>query len=171
MADGPSQIDEYVAAVAKGEQEKEAYLAKAGSSVDETNVTLIDDAAKLADAKVLFNNTCAACHREDGGGTVGPNLTDEYWLHGGSLQDVFKSIKYGWKDKGMPAWQHNMSPSQIAGITSYIMTLKGKNPPGAKEPQGDLYVDKSLEKAADSAAADGGRKLSAISTESKGVQG
>ncbi len=139
MADGPNQIDEYVAAVAKGEQEKAAYLEKAGNSVDENTVTLIADAGQLADAKVLYNNTCAACHREDGGGAVGPNLTDEYWLHGGSLKDVFKSVKYGWKDKGMPEWQHNMSASQLAGITSYIITLRGKNPVGAKAPQGELY--------------------------------
>jgi cytochrome c oxidase cbb3-type subunit 3 len=72
---------------------------------------------------------------------VGPNLTDNYWLHGGSLQDVFKSIKYGWKDKGMPEWQHNMSAKQIAGLASYIKSLSGKNVPGGKEPQGDLFVE------------------------------
>jgi cytochrome c oxidase cbb3-type subunit 3 len=162
MADGPSQFDEYAAAVAKGEQEKQAFLAKAGNSIDETNVSLIEDAGKLADARTLFNNTCAACHREDGGGAVGPNLTDAYWLHGGSLQDVFKSVKYGWKDKGMPEWQHNLSPTQIAGIASYIMSLKGQNPPGAKAPQGDLYVDKNAKNAADSTGANPDRKLSQV---------
>jgi cytochrome c oxidase cbb3-type subunit 3 len=102
---------------------------------------MILDASQLADAQILFKNTCAACHREDGGGAVGPNLTDDYWLHGGTLKDVFKSVKYGWKDKGMPEWQHNMSAKQIAGITSYVKSLKGKNPAGAKAPQGDLLVE------------------------------
>src|SRR5690606_23787736 len=85
---GPNQIDEYTAALKKAEKEKAAYMAKAGNAVDETNVTLIDDKTALADAATIFKNTCAACHREDGGGMVGPNLTDNYWLHGGSLQDV-----------------------------------------------------------------------------------
>lgn len=138
---GPNQIDEYTAALKKAEKEKAAYMAKAGNAVDETNVTLIDDKTALADAATIFKNTCAACHREDGGGMVGPNLTDNYWLHGGSLQDVFKSIKYGWKDKGMPEWQHNMSAKQIAGLASYIKSLSGKNVPGGKEPQGDLFVE------------------------------
>ena len=147
VAGGPDQIAEYTAAVQKAEEEKLAYLAKAGNSVDENTVTLVADPAAISDAKVLFKNTCAACHREDAGGNVGPNLTDAYWLHGGNLKDVFKSIKYGWKDKGMPEWQHNMSAKQIAGIASYVMTLKGKNPPGAKPPQGDLVVESGVPKA------------------------
>jgi cytochrome c oxidase cbb3-type subunit 3 len=141
--DGPKQIDEYNAAVLIAEQEQATYLAKAGNAIDEHNVKLITEAAELADAGVLFKNTCAACHREDAGGNVGPNLTDAYWLHGGSLPDVFKSVKYGWKDKGMPAWQHNMSAKQIAGLTSYIRSLKGSKVEGGKAPQGDLYVDNS----------------------------
>jgi cytochrome c oxidase cbb3-type subunit 3 len=149
VADGPDQVAEYTAAMKKGEEEKLAYLAKAGNTVDENNVTLIADAAQLSDARVLFKNTCSACHRDDGGGTVGPNLTDDYWLHGGTLKDVFKSIKYGWKDKGMPEWQHNMNAKQIAGIASYVKSLRGKNPAGAKAPQGELLVEGS-EKAADS---------------------
>ena len=155
VADGPNQIAEYAASVEKAEKEQLVYLAKSGSSVDENNVTIIVDAGKLAAAQTIFNNTCAACHRQDGGGTVGPNLTDEYWLHGGSLQDVFKSVKYGWKDKGMPEWQHNLSPAQIAGVTSFIMSLKGKNPPGAKEPQGERFVENAPEAPADSVSAQG----------------
>jgi cytochrome c oxidase cbb3-type subunit III len=150
--DGPNQIDEYNFAVVKAEEEKAAYLAKAGNAIDENTVKLITEAAELADAGVLFKNTCAACHREDGGGNVGPNLTDAYWLHGGSLKDVFKSVKYGWKDKGMPEWQHNMSAKQIAVLTSYIMNMKGKKVDGGKAPQGDLYVEQSGN-STDSAAA------------------
>ncbi len=140
---GPNQIDEYNAAVAKAEKEKAALMAKAGPSVDESNVTLIVDKAQLADAAVLFKNTCAACHRADGGGMVGPNLTDKFWLHGGSLQDIFKSIKYGWQDKGMPAWKTNLSANQIAQLASYIKHLSGTNVPGGKEPQGEPYDEKA----------------------------
>ena len=139
--DGPNQYKEYEIAVAKAEEEKTAYLAKAGDQVDENNVSLVQDAAALADAKVVFNNVCAACHRPDGGGNVGPNLTDDYWLHGGSVQDIFKTLKYGWKDKGMPAWGGNLSPKQMANITGYIKSLEGSNPTAPKAPQGNLYVE------------------------------
>lgn len=141
VAGGPLQKEEYNIAVAAAEEEKAAYLAKAGDKIDETNVTMVLDASQLGDAKVLFQNTCAACHRGDGGGNVGPNLTDDYWLHGGTLKEVFKSIKYGWKEKGMPEWQHNMSAKQIAGLASYVKSLKGTHPVGPKAPQGDLLVE------------------------------
>ena len=72
---------------------------------------------------------------------VGPNITDEYWIHGGSIKDVFKSIKYGWQDKGMQPWKDFYKPIQIAQLTSFIKSLKGTNPPGAKEKQGELYVE------------------------------
>ena len=68
-----------------------------------------------------------------------PNLTDDYWLHGGSLSDVYKSVKNGWPAKGMKSWATDLSPLQIKNVASYIKTLHGTNPPNAKAPQGDLY--------------------------------
>lgn len=150
FGEGPSQKQEYEIAVKEAEAAKSANLAKAGAQVDENTVTLITDAAVLEDAKALYNNTCAACHRPDGGGSVGPNLTDDFWLHGGSVQDVFKSIKYGWRDKGMPPWGGNLSPKQIANLTSYVKSMHGTKPAGAKEPQGEKYVE--AEKSAEPAA-------------------
>ncbi len=85
--------------------------------------------------------SCAACHGKAGEGTVGPNLTDIYWLHGGSIQDVFKSIKYGWPEKGMKSWKEDLSPIQIAQVTSFIHSLKGTNPANGKAPQGDAYSE------------------------------
>lgn len=161
MSDGPLQVDEYNIAVAKAEAEQAAYLAKAGNAIDENTVKLITEGSELADAGTLFKNTCAACHREDGGGSVGPNLADDYWLHGGSLPDVFKSIKYGWKDKGMPEWKTNMSAKQIAGLASYIKSMKGKKVEGGKAPQGDLYVENAAG-GADSSAAKTEPKLTAV---------
>ena len=85
--------------------------------------------------------SCSACHGRAGEGGVGPNLTDDYWLHQGGVSDIFKTIKYGWPDKGMKAWKDDFSPIQIAQMTSFIMTLRGTNPPNAKEKQGDLYLE------------------------------
>lgn len=141
VGSGPSSHEEYIAAVEKADLKKAAFLAKSGNVIDENNITMLQDPTELDKGKTLFNNTCAACHAADGGGTVGPNLTDDYWLHGGSLKDVFKTIKYGVPDKGMPAWQANMSPQQLAQLTSYVKSLHGIKPAVAKAPQGDLYVE------------------------------
>jgi cytochrome c oxidase cbb3-type subunit 3 len=137
---GPSSYDEYAAEVKKGEQEKAAYLAKSANNVDENTVTM-GDASSISMGQNLFQSSCAACHAGDGGGGVGPNLTDDYWLHGGSVQDIFKSIKYGWTDKGMKSWKDDFSPKQIADITSYVKSLKGSKPAAPKDKQGDLYVE------------------------------
>ncbi len=79
-----------------------------------------------------------------GEGSVGPNLTDDYWLHGGKIQDIFKTIKYGYPDKGMKSWKDDYSPTQIAQLASFIKTLRGTNPPNAKAPQGELFSDKPV---------------------------
>ncbi len=140
---GQSSEQEYFAAVAKAEVEKEAYLKKAANKVDENTVTLITDASALTEGKKLFGTSCAPCHAADGGGTVGPNLTDDYWLHKGGISDVFKTIKYGVAEKGMKSWKDDFSPVQIANISSYIKTLHGTKPANPKEPQGDLYTEDS----------------------------
>ena len=138
---GLSQNEEFVAEMQKGEEDKAAYLAQAANKVDETNVTLLTDAVAIASGKEVYVKNCVACHVADGGGSVGPNLTDDYWLHGGSITDVFKSVKYGWQDKGMKSWKDDLSPVQIQQVASYIKSLKGTKPAAPKAPQGDIYVE------------------------------
>ena len=137
----PLSKQEYEIAVAQGEAEKAAYLEKAANNVDENTVKLITDKDQLAAAKQIFTTVCAACHTATGAGNVGPNLTDDYWLHGGSIKDVFKTIKYGWPDKGMKSWKDDYSPVQIAQLASYVKSLHGTNPPNPKAPQGTLYTE------------------------------
>jgi len=146
---GPTQMDEYAAEVKAGEEAKAAYLAKTSGNIDENTVKM-GDAASISAGKTLYASSCAACHASDGGGSVGPNLTDSYWLHGGSISDVFKSIKYGWADKGMKSWKDDFSPKQIADISSYIKSLEGTTPAAPKEKQGELYTEGSEDKVADS---------------------
>lgn len=138
----PLQIEEFNTEMAEAEAEKARYLATQANNVDENTVSLLEG-ADIAKGQAIFAQKCAACHGSSGGsmpGGVGPNLTDAYWLHGGSLKEVFKSIKYGWPEKGMIAWQEQLSPVQIAQIASYIHSIQGSNPAGAKEAQGDLYT-------------------------------
>lgn len=139
----PLQIEEYKIEMAKAEIEEAERLSSQANKVDENNVAMLD-AIGIEQGKKIFAEKCAACHAEHGGsmpGGVGPNLTDDHWLHGGSLKDIFKSIKYGWPDKGMISWKDQLSPTQIAQTSSFIKSIKGSNPPGAKEPQGDLYEE------------------------------
>jgi cytochrome c oxidase cbb3-type subunit III len=137
---GPSSRDEYIAEVEQAKIEVEAYNKKNALNVDESHVTL-SDAAGILDGQDIFKTNCAACHGNAGEGLVGPNLADDYWLHGASLSEVFKSVKYGWPAKGMKSWQADLSAVQIRNVVSYIQTLHGTNPPNAKAPEGDLYKE------------------------------
>ncbi|WP_256004621.1 cbb3-type cytochrome c oxidase N-terminal domain-containing protein [Pedobacter deserti] len=137
---GPLQEEEYVIELKKAEEEKAALLLKPGNAankINENNVEQLTDPAAIQAGAAIFKTACASCHGEHAEGLVGPNLTDEYWLHGGSIKDIFKTIKYGVPDKGMIAWEKTMRPKQIAEIASYILSLQGTNPAGAKAPQGE----------------------------------
>ena len=139
----PSSKEELTMSLEAAAIEKEAYLKKAANKVDENTVTYLTDASALEAGKKIFTTTCAACHAADGGGMVGPNLTDNYWIHGGKIADIFKTIKYGWPEKGMKSWQEDYSPVQMAQLSSYVKSLTGTKPAKAKEPQGNIYTDTS----------------------------
>lgn len=147
---GDSQLKEYENELAKAKLEIEEYMKNSASNVDETTVKILTESNDIEAGKEVFMSSCAACHGRAGEGGVGPNFADEYWMHGGSIQDVFKSIKYGWVEKGMKAWKEDLSPMQIAQVASFIKTLKGTNPPNAKAPQGDLYTENSSLSSSDS---------------------
>lgn len=147
----PLQHEELQIAIAKGEAIRAAYMANNANNVDENTVVMLD-AAGIAGGKALFDANCVACHGAVGQGNegLGPNLTDEYWIHGGSLSDIFRVIKYGAADMGMRSWKDDFSPVKIAQLTSYIRSLRGTNPPGAKAPQGELYIEQEGAPATDS---------------------
>ncbi len=136
---GKLQLEEYQDELALAEVQAAARTQEAGSTIDENNVTLITDEAALKDAAAIYAQNCAACHGADGGGTVGPNLTDAYWLHGGSLKDVFKVIKYGVQEKGMIPWEDKLNPEQIQKVASFVISLQGTSPKNPKDPQGDKF--------------------------------
>lgn len=98
----------------------------------------VDDASSLEIGDQVFQRNCAQCHGKLGEGGIGPNLTDDYWIHGGRFADIVKSVKYGYPAKGMVSWRGTLNPEQIIQVSSHITTLRGTNPPNAKAPQGDL---------------------------------
>ena len=132
----------YDISVAQAKTEAAARLAAAGEEgggIDESTVTFSDDQAIIDSGKKIYDMQCASCHRNDGGGNIGPNLTDAYWLHGGSISDIYSTIKYGVPQKGMIPWEPLLSPEQMRDVSSYIMTMAGSDPANAKAPQGDLF--------------------------------
>lgn len=148
----PLQIEEYNIAVAEAKVKQAEYLKTQANNVDESSVVFLG-ADGIAAGQALYSSNCVACHGDKGqGASVGPNLSDNYWIHKGSIQDIFKSIKYGWQEKGMKSWKDDFSPNQIAQLASYIYSLKGSNPAGAKEPQGDLFSEIAATVAVDSNA-------------------
>lgn len=134
----PSQ--EYDAEMEKAKIEKEIYEANNKDRIDEEHVTMADADGVKAGQR-LFEANCIACHLKDGGGSVGPNLTDDYWLHKGSLNDIYHTIKYGYPDKGMQAWGGNFSPKEISYLASFVKSLHGTKPAVPKAQQGEFYVD------------------------------
>lgn len=142
---GPDPQQEYDQEMKVAAAQIDEYRKKAGDMVDEKTVTMAD-ATGIADGDKIFHSNCFACHGAMGEGGVGPNLTDNYWLHGGTINEVFKTIKYGVPEKGMQSWEKTYSPAQIKNLASYIKTLVGTNPPNAKAPQGDLFQETSTQK-------------------------
>ena len=129
---GHTQVQEFTVA----NNEIKAAQKKSAGDVDENNVTLETDKGKLTEAGELFLKKCAVCHGEKGEGKNGPNLTDEFWIHGGDVKSVFKTIKYGVLEKGMIAWGDQIPPLQMKAVTAYILSLQGSKPANAKEPEG-----------------------------------
>lgn len=135
----PLQLQEYENQLAQGEAEKAEYIKKAGALVDENTVKLMEDPGIIASGEKIYATNCVACHGDKGQGGVGPNLTDAYWIHGGDIKSIFKTIKYGVPEKGMRSWQSDIKPGDMQALTSFLLkNLAGKNVAG-KEPQGDLY--------------------------------
>jgi cytochrome c oxidase cbb3-type subunit III len=140
VGSGPTPEEEYNTEMKIAAAQLEELRKSSGEMVDEKTVTMAD-AAGIAEGKQIFQKSCYMCHGSNGEGGVGPNLTDEYWLHGGSLNDVFKTIKYGVIDKGMQAWEKQFSPTELKNLSSYIKSIKDTKPANAKAPQGDVYTE------------------------------
>jgi cytochrome c oxidase cbb3-type subunit 3 len=144
IGSGQVMQEEYSAEVNKASLEREVLI-KSGAFVNEETVTLLTDASGLEAGKAIFEANCIACHAADGGGIVGPNLTDDYWIHGGGIKNVFKVIKYGVVEKGMIAWQTQLNPNQIQEVASYVVSLHGTTPAAPKQPEGEIWKEENTE--------------------------
>jgi cytochrome c oxidase cbb3-type subunit 3 len=110
--------------------------------MDEKTVTLLKDPASLTAGKAIFTTNCVACHRADAGGQIGPNLTDENWILGGGIKNIFHTLVNGGRDgKGMIAWKGTLKPKEMQQVASYVISLKGSNPKDPKAPEGEVWVE------------------------------
>lgn len=137
-----TQDVEYTMEMAQAKSDVEAYMATLTNTVDENTVAMTDDASVLAGGRDLFNTYCTACHGADAAGSatsVGPNLTDAYWIHGGGVKNIFKTIKYGVPEKGMISWKSQLQPAELRALACYILSQEGKGSPTQKAPQGDIW--------------------------------
>ena len=130
-----ADYDKAMAAAAAADAKRKAAQ-PAGASAEQL-AAMTKDASVLALGKQVFGQNCAACHRADAGGQIGPNLTDDYWLHGGALDQIHKTVTDGVLEKGMPPWSKVLKPNQLDAVVAYVYTLRGTNPPNPKAPQGD----------------------------------
>ncbi|MEP7106410.1 MAG: cbb3-type cytochrome c oxidase N-terminal domain-containing protein [Ferruginibacter sp.] len=143
LGNGKNPTEEYLVEMDNAKIEKEAFEAKNKDRIDEANVPMAG-AEGVKKGKEFYMANCVACHGQKGEGGAGPNLTDDYWLHKGSLNDIYNTIKKGYSDKGMQSWAIKFNPKEISELASFVTTLKGTNPPGGKAPQGDLYIGTSV---------------------------
>lgn len=137
---GKNPTEEYATEMQVAKIKLEEFEAKNKDRIDESSVPMAD-AAGVKQGGEYFAANCIACHGKQGEGGAGPNLTDNYWLHKGSMNDIYQTLKNGYPAKGMAAWANKFNPKEISFIASYVKTLKGNNPPGAKAPQGDIYEE------------------------------
>lgn len=141
LGPGPGLVQEY-------EQERAAMeiaaLSKPAAAKVESETELramVRDAAVTAAGHAVFVGKCASCHGEKGQGIIGPNLTDDYWIHGGKMTEILTVISAGVAEKGMPPWKPLLTPKELTSVAAYVKSLRGSNPPGAKAPQGQQVAE------------------------------
>ncbi len=140
--DGTTQKEEYLTEVAEAKAAVEEYKKNAKGLIDANTVEILTAEEDVNAGKTIFQANCTACHKIDAGGGIGPNLTDDYWILGGGIKNVFHTISEGGRpSKGMVSWKTELKPDEIAQVASYVLSLHGTTPADPKEPQGELWVD------------------------------
>lgn len=146
VGNGKIMTTEYAEEITVAEKANELYMKKFANAVNENNVIVLTDAKSIEDGGKIYAKNCVACHGDKGQGGVGPNLTDEFWLHGGATKNIFHTLTEGVPEKGMISWKKTLNPIQIQHLVSFLSRFQGTNPENGKAPQGDKYVATALEK-------------------------
>ncbi len=124
--------------------EKIKELIGSGAFINEKNVVALTDPASISLGAQIFQKNCTSCHGQKAEGNIGPNLTDDYWINGGGIHNIFKTISNGVLAKGMLSWKNQLKNKEIQQVASFVLSLKGSNPPNAKAPQGTIWSDPTV---------------------------
>ena len=144
--DDYTQVEEFQSEVAQAEIDIARYKETAKDLVTIETVTLMEEPSDLEAGKQIYLNNCVACHKADGGGGIGPNLTDEHWILGGGVKNVYRTlIEGGRPGKGMVSWKNDFKPSELQQVASYVLTLQGTTPAEPKDPQGEIWQEEIIE--------------------------
>ncbi len=152
-----TQDEEFVTEMVEQDKAVEEYLKTAPDQMNKDKVTLLTDAGALAEGKKIFETNCVACHRADAGGAIGPNLTDENWILGGGIKNVFNTLMEGGRPgKGMVAWKESIKPTELQKVASYVLSLQGSKPkdPKPTEPEAKPWVEEGAAKPATTTSVD-----------------
>lgn len=143
--DGPTQIDELTTEIAQAKIDVAEFKKNNKDLIDINNVELLTETSDLAAGESVFTENCIACHKAGGAGGIGPNLTDDYWILGGGIKNVFHTISEGGRaGKGMISWKSDLKPSEMAQVASYVISLHGTNPADPKAAEGDIWLDPNV---------------------------
>ena len=133
----PTPLEAYRIDKTEAAAEEDARLLAEGPLTAEKLLAMSKTETVLASGKVTFQTICAACHGQNAGGTVGPNLTDKFWLHGGKPEEIVQTVRKGWPEKGMPPWGPQLGEKKVRAVAAYVLSIKNTNVAGGKAPQGD----------------------------------
>lgn len=141
VVSGESAQESFAKQIAAERQQAAAQQAARPADSDEELLKLVADQASLDKGKAVFAVRCLVCHGPEGQGLVGPNLTDNYWIHGGKITNIKATVENGVPEKGMLAWKALLPAEEIKSVVAYVYSIRGTNPPNPKEPQGDLAAN------------------------------
>jgi len=135
---GPTLDEELAQKMSAIQSEQQMAEDTAEVKSEETYLALLNNPEVLDAGKTEYMTKCMACHGDKGQGLIGPNLTDDYWIHDdGSVSSILHTARTGVPDKGMPAWKDLIPDETLEAVAIYVYSLHGTNPPGAKAPQGE----------------------------------
>ncbi len=135
---GEGRMARYEADLTAAEARAAALVADTPGMTEGTLLALARDDEAIASGRATYGQMCASCHGPDGGGVIGPNLTDDAWIHGGTPLEIHHTVVEGVLEKGMPAWGRMLAPSDLNAVVAYVITLRGTTPAAPKAPEGTV---------------------------------
>jgi cytochrome c oxidase cbb3-type subunit 3 len=170
---GPGSLahEKYDTAMVAFYDQQAKELLALGDITDTMLSDLRTNDSMMSNAKKVYGQRCATCHGVFAEGGIGPNLTDEFWIHGGRLTNIYDTIVNGVPEKGMLAWKKTLRPAEMMALASYVGTLQGSDPPNGKSPQGDPVdpADMVVPETADDPTAEGEISKDATGSEDDAV--